>query len=88
MLHMPPWNVDWYLKEAKNNGISCMVHLVAESCTQAVQGSYFIKKAFEEAGIPVLELRADTVDARIWDEAQMTAQIESFLENRLEEKPR
>ena len=60
-----------------------MVHLVAESCTQAVQGSYFIKKAFEEAGIPVLELRADTVDPRAWDEAKMTAQLESFLENRL-----
>ena len=88
MLHMPPWNVDWYLKEAKHNGISGMVHLVAESCTQAVQGSYFIKKAFEEAGIPVLELRADTVDARAWDEAKMTAQIESFLENRLGVEPR
>ncbi len=88
MLHMPPWNSDWYLKEAKKNGISGMVHLVAESCTQAVQGSYFIKKAFEEAGIPVLELRADTVDARAWDEARMTAEIESFLQNRLGVEPR
>ncbi|MDO9534920.1 MAG: 2-hydroxyacyl-CoA dehydratase family protein [Bacillota bacterium] len=83
MLHMPPWNSDWYLKEAKKNGINGMVHLVAESCTQAVQGSYFIKKAFEDAGIPVLELRADTVDARVWNDARMTAEIETFLENRL-----
>ncbi len=88
MLHMPPWNSDWYLKEAKKNGISGMVHLVSESCTQAVQGSYFIKKTFEEAGIPVLELRADTVDARAWDEARMTAEIESFLQNRLGVEPR
>ena len=88
MLHMPPWNVDWYLKEAQTNKIDAMVHLVAESCTQAVQGSYFIKQAFEKAGIPVLELRADTVDARSWDENQMTAQMESFLENRLGVKPR
>ena len=83
MLHMPPWNSDWYLKEAKENGINGMVHLVAESCTQAVQGSYFIKKAFEDAGIPVLELRADTVDARAWNDERMTVEIEKFLENRL-----
>jgi benzoyl-CoA reductase/2-hydroxyglutaryl-CoA dehydratase subunit BcrC/BadD/HgdB len=87
MLHMPPWNSDWYVKEAKINQIHGMVHLVAESCTQAVQGSYFIKKAFEEAGIPVLELQADTVDARAWDNARMTAELEAFLENRLGVKP-
>ena len=88
MLHMPPWNSDWYVKEAKKNGINGMVHLVAESCTQAVQGSYFIKKAFEDAGIPVLELRADTVDARVWNDAYMIRQIETFLESRLGVCPR
>lgn len=87
MLHMPPWNSDWYLNEAKKSRIQGVVHLVAESCTQAVQGSYFIKKTFEDAGIPVLELRADTVDARVWDNARMTAVFESFLENRLGVKP-
>jgi benzoyl-CoA reductase/2-hydroxyglutaryl-CoA dehydratase subunit BcrC/BadD/HgdB len=88
MLHMPPWNSDWYVKEAKKNGISGMVHLVAESCTQAVQGSYFIRTAFEDAGIPVLELRADTVDARVWDDAYMIRMIETFLESRLGVYPR
>jgi len=83
MLHMPPWNTEWYLKEARNSGIDGVVHLVSNSCTQAVQGSYFIRKNFEDAGIPVLELRADTVDARDWDDAQMTAQLEAFLETRL-----
>jgi len=83
MLHMPPWNTEWYLKEARKNQIGGVVHLVSASCTQAVQGSYFIRKTFEDAGIPVLELRADTVDARDWDEAQMTAELEAFLETRL-----
>ncbi len=83
MLHMPPWNTDWYLKEAKKHQISGVVHLISASCTQAVQGSYFIKKTLEDSGIPVLELRADTVDARAWDDARMTAEIEAFLETRL-----
>jgi benzoyl-CoA reductase/2-hydroxyglutaryl-CoA dehydratase subunit BcrC/BadD/HgdB len=83
MLHMPPWNTEWYLKEARNNRIDGVVHLISSSCTQAVQGSYFIRKTFEDAGIPVLELRADTVDARDWDDAQMTAELEAFLETRL-----
>jgi len=88
MLHMPPWNSDWYVKEAQKNQINGVVHLVAESCTQAVQGSYFIKKAMEDAGIPVLELRADTVDARAWDDKRMTGVLENFLETRLGAKPK
>ena len=87
MLHMPPWNSEWYVKEAKNNQVRGVVHLVQASCTQAVQGSYFIKKALEDAGIPVLEIRADNVDARTWDDARMTAELETFLETRLGVKP-
>jgi benzoyl-CoA reductase/2-hydroxyglutaryl-CoA dehydratase subunit BcrC/BadD/HgdB len=87
MLHMPPWNTDWYLKEARKHQISGVVHLVSSSCTQAVQGSYFIRKTFEDAGIPVLELTADTVDARAWDDARMTAELEAFLEARLGVQP-
>jgi benzoyl-CoA reductase/2-hydroxyglutaryl-CoA dehydratase subunit BcrC/BadD/HgdB len=87
MLHMPPWNTAWYLKEAKKHQISGVVHLISASCTQAVQGSYFIKKTFEDAGIPVLELRADTVDARAWDDARMTDELEGFLETRLGVRP-
>jgi len=87
MLHMPPWNSDWYVSEAEKSGIDGVVHLVAESCVQAVQGSYFIKKAFEDAGIPVLEIRADTVDSLQWDEPRMIERLEDFLETRLGVKP-
>lgn len=83
MLHMPPWNADWYVKEAQANRIRGVVHLVQASCTQAVQGSYFIKKALEDTGIPVLEIRADNVDARTWDDARFNAEFEKFLETRL-----
>lgn len=83
MLHMPPWNSDWYLKEAKKNQIDGVVHLVSKSCTQSAGGTYFIKKAFEEAGIPILQLKADPVDARGWNENEMIGELESFIENRL-----
>lgn len=71
-------------KEEADPGV---VHLVSASCTQAVQGSYFIGKNIEDAGVPVLELRADTNDARDWNDARMTAEIEAFLETRLGVKP-
>ncbi|MGB3904208.1 MAG: 2-hydroxyacyl-CoA dehydratase family protein [Anaerolineae bacterium] len=64
MLHMPPCNTARCVKQAKRKQIRGVVHLVSASCTQAVQGSYFIRKNIEDAGVPVLELRVDTIDAR------------------------
>ncbi len=83
MLHMPPWNCDWYVHEARKNQISGAVHLISESCTLGAGGTYFVKKAFEEAGIPLLQLHADPVDARAWDERAMITELENFLENTL-----
>ena len=81
MLHMPPWNADWYVKEAKEHKIDGVVHLISKSCTQSAGGTYFIKQAFEQAGIPILQLHADPVDARGWNEAEMISQIETFIED-------
>ncbi|HHY60262.1 MAG TPA: 2-hydroxyacyl-CoA dehydratase, partial [Clostridia bacterium] len=82
-LHMPPWNNQWFLKEAKHNKLDGIVYLVPESGMQAVEGSYFIAKALEDAGIPVLMLRADPVDARKWNQETMTAAVENFIKERL-----
>lgn len=87
MLHMPPWNSDWYVHEARRHQIDGVVHLVSESCTMGAGGSYFVQQALEKAGIPVLQLRADPVDARAWSEERMTAALEQFLEERLGVKP-
>lgn len=86
-LHMPPWNTDWFVKEAKNNDIMGVVYLVPENCTSAVEGSHFIVDAMEKAGVPVLMLRADPVDASKWSNENMTAAVENFLENRLNITP-
>lgn len=82
-LHMPPWNNQWFLKEAISNKIDGAVYLVPENCMQAVEGSQFITKILEDAGIPVLQLRADPVDARKWNQKTMTEAVEGFIEKRL-----
>jgi len=82
-LHCPPWNAQWFLKEARNNNISGVVYMVPENCMQAVEGSYFVKKTLEDAGIPVLIFRADPVDARKWNRDTMTKLVEDFIEERI-----
>ena len=82
-LHCPPWNAQWFLKEARSNNISGVVYMVPENCMQAVEGSYFVKKTLEDAGIPVLIFRADPVDARKWNRDTMTKLVEDFIEERI-----
>ncbi|MCD7755644.1 MAG: 2-hydroxyacyl-CoA dehydratase family protein [Firmicutes bacterium] len=85
-LHMPPWNAQWFLHEAIHNRIDGVVYMVPENCMQAVEGSFFIKKTLEDAGIPVLLFKADPVDPRKWNRENMTALVESFLEERVIKK--
>lgn len=82
-LHMPPWNSSWYLQQIKQNGIDGVVYMVPENDMQAVEGSYFIKKALEDAGIPVLSFNADPVDPGKWNAETMTHMVEEFIEKRI-----
>lgn len=79
LLHTVPWTSEWYAKEALLHRIDGAVHLTSGSD----RGQFFINHALERAGVPVLELDADTVDARVWDEAEATAAVSSFLEERV-----
>lgn len=83
VLHMPPWNAAWFVKEAKTNGIDGVVYMVPDSCLQNVEGSYFIEKALEEAGIPVLRFVADPVDPRKLSRDNMLKMVEDFIEKRV-----
>ena len=85
-LHMPPWNAQWFLQQAKRNGVDGVVYMVPENCMQAVEGSFFIKKTLEDAGIPVLAFNADPVDARKWNRDSMTGLVEDFIETRIMKK--
>jgi len=82
-LHMPPWNTDWFVNQAQLNGIDGVIYLVPENCILNVEGSYFTERALEKAGIPVLKLRADPVDARKWNQETMTKAVSEFIENRI-----
>lgn len=82
-LHMPPWNSQWYLQQAAQNDIDGVVYMVPENCMQAVEGSYFIRKTLEDAGIPVLIFKADPVDARRWSADTMTGLVDDFIEQRV-----
>ena len=82
-LHMPPWNSQWYVQQARQNDIDGVVYMVPENCMQAVEGSYFIKKALEDEGIPVLIFKADPVDARKWNADTMGKLVDDFIETRV-----
>ncbi len=75
-LGMPGWADPWYLKEAQAHGVGAVVHLV----TAESRSPYFVTRALEDAGIPVLEIDADNADARGWDEQAFTSALEQFVE--------
>lgn len=79
LLHSVPWTSEWYAKEARVHRIDGAVHLTSGSD----RGQFFISHALERDGIPVLEIDADTVDARVWDEQATTAAVSRFLEDRV-----
>lgn len=81
-LNIPPWNAAWYVNEAKRNKIKAAVHL-APSGNCADRGSYFVKKALEDAGIPVFEIGSDNVDSRKWNDEEMTKRFSEFIETRV-----
>ena len=82
-LHMPPWNSQWYLQQIEQNDIDGVVYMIPGNCMQAVEGSYFIKKAIEDAGIPVLIFEADPVDPRKWSAENMRGFVNEFIETRV-----
>ena len=78
--NMPPWSSEWYAKEAVHNGIDGVVHLT----TDAVRGTHFITRRIEEAGIPIIEISGDNVDARAWDDGTVKERIAAFIEQEVE----
>jgi hypothetical protein len=79
LLGMPGWADPWYLKEAQTHRVDGVVHLVAAES----RSSYFVTKALEDAGIPVLEIDANNADARGWDEKAFVEQLSSFIDERV-----
>jgi len=77
---------DWLVKEAKLHQVKGAVMIISKSCIRPVGGSLgnmFTIRAFEEAGIPVLPIYADVVDAREWKDEEIKSQVITFIEENL-----
>jgi benzoyl-CoA reductase/2-hydroxyglutaryl-CoA dehydratase subunit BcrC/BadD/HgdB len=86
VLRLPQMNVQWYVHEAKHNRMHGAVQLISPRCGGG-GGGYFFKKAFADAGIPLLQIHANNVDASGFNEQEIIKQLEQFLENEIGVKP-
>ena len=82
VLHLPPWMNGWMVSEAKRSGIDAAVMLVPPDNRLSQSGTNLTKLALESAGVPVLALDADMVNARNWDREDMVRSMEDFLKER------
>jgi benzoyl-CoA reductase/2-hydroxyglutaryl-CoA dehydratase subunit BcrC/BadD/HgdB len=82
-LHNPPWASEWIVHQAREHRIDGALVLRPRRMKAAGTGRLFIEHALEDAGVPVLPIEADVVDAREWDGDAARASVRSFLETRM-----
>ncbi len=82
-LHNPPWASEWIVQQAQLHRINGALVLRPRSMKPAAAGRLFIERALENAGVPVLPIEADVVDARAWDPKAARESVQSFLEKRV-----
>ena len=82
-LHAPPWAAEWIVDQARMHLIDGALVLRPRSMKPAATGRLFIERALEEAGIPVLPIEADVVDARAWDPVAARTAVRAFLDTRV-----
>jgi benzoyl-CoA reductase subunit B len=79
VLHLPPWMSEWMVSEAKRCGIDAAVVLVPPDNRLSQSGTLLTNEALRAAGVPVLELKADMVDAKSFDRDAAVSAVEAFL---------
>lgn len=82
-LHLPGWMAEWIVEQARAYGAGGAVMLTPLADRMSSMGTRFCKLALEKAGIPVLEIKASAVDARLWDDDAMRAKVAAFIEERV-----
>ncbi len=86
MLNTAPYNVEWFISEARRAGIQGVVSLTGgttDDCRETFGQHHLIRRRFEAAGIPVLRLGVDNADARSFDEAAIRARVGEFIETKV-----
>jgi benzoyl-CoA reductase/2-hydroxyglutaryl-CoA dehydratase subunit BcrC/BadD/HgdB len=81
VLHLPPWMNEWMVGEAQRCGIDAAVVLVPPDNRLSQSGTLLTGHALEAAGVPVLVMDADMVDAKNWDRDAAVGRMETFLRN-------
>ncbi|MGA0805294.1 MAG: 2-hydroxyacyl-CoA dehydratase subunit D [Pseudohongiellaceae bacterium] len=79
VLHLPPWMNGWMASEAQRCGIDAAIMLVPPENRLSQSGTLLTSQALREAGVPVLHMDADMVNASTWNHAQMVQRVEDFL---------
>jgi benzoyl-CoA reductase/2-hydroxyglutaryl-CoA dehydratase subunit BcrC/BadD/HgdB len=82
-LHNPPWASEWIVEQAREHRIDAALVLHPGSMKPAASGRLFIESALAEAGIPVLAIKADVVDSRVWNPQAARAMVREFLDERV-----
>ena len=88
VLHLPPWMNEWMVHEAKASGVDAAVILVPKSNRLSVSGTRITELSLENAGVPVLAIDADMVDAGGFDHGGMVEKVSRFLVERVEKAGR
>ena len=79
VLHLPPWMNGWMAHEARRFGIDAAVMLVPPESRLSQSGTKLTALALRAAGVPVLMVDADMVNAKDWDHERMVTLMEGFL---------
>jgi benzoyl-CoA reductase subunit B len=82
VLHLPPWMNGWMTSEAERCGIDAAVVLLPPDNRLSQSGTKLTALSLEEAGVPVLMVDADMVDAKRWDHDRMVGLVAEFLTKR------
>ena len=82
VLHLPPWMNGWMTSEAKRFGVDAAVMLVPPENRLSQSGTKLTCASLEAAGVPVLMIDADMVNAKDWNQERMVELMEGFLKGR------
>jgi benzoyl-CoA reductase subunit B len=82
VLHLPPWMNGWMTAEAERFAIDAAVVLLPPDNRLSQSGTQLTAQSLEAAGIPVLMIDADMVDAKSWNHDRMVEMVATFLEQR------
>lgn len=75
---IPPLGGAWALHEARMHRVDASINL-----DRKARGVPFVTRSLEEAGIPVLEITADPVDANKWNDERIRDLVSEFIERRV-----